>query len=164
MLQNGATAKQDEPVRGSQGSKLDATLDKYKHTQQGTAWRSLCESIASLSPKTPTSSELNSPSFSVTIIRVSFTTCLQTAFFSHQLLRLTTIPHFWLRRPTTSFPLSFVSVPMITWQEAAWQWFDRHPPKETPHISHAADTLHTRRSSSTPGEVSRCRQLLDWPP
>lgn len=52
---------------------LDATLDKYKHTQQGTAWRSLWESIASLSPKTLTSTELNSPSFSVTIIRVSFT-------------------------------------------------------------------------------------------
>lgn len=92
-------------------------------------------------------------------------TCLQTAFFSHQLLCLTTIPHFWLRRSTKSSPLSFGSVPMITWQEAAWQWFDRHPPKETPHISHTADTLHTQRRSSTPGEISRCRQLLliDYP-
>lgn len=73
MLQNSTTAKQDEPVRGSKGTKLDATQDKYKHTQQGATWRSLCESITSLSPKTLTSSELNSQSFSVTIIRVSFT-------------------------------------------------------------------------------------------
>lgn len=72
-LQNSTTAQQHEPVGGSQGTKLDATLDKYKHTQQGTAWRSLCKSIASLSPKTLTSSELNSQSFSVTIIRASFT-------------------------------------------------------------------------------------------
>lgn len=35
MLQNSTTAKQDEPVRGSKGTKLDATQDKYKHTQQG---------------------------------------------------------------------------------------------------------------------------------
>lgn len=34
MLQNSTTAKQDEPVRGSKGTKLDATQDKYKHTQQ----------------------------------------------------------------------------------------------------------------------------------
>lgn len=158
MLQNSTTAKQGKPVRGSQGIKLDATQDKYKHTQQGIAWRSLCKSIASLSPKTLTSSELNSQSFSVAIIRVSFTHL--SAFFSHQLLCLTTIPHFWLRRATKSSPLSFGSVPMITWQEAAWQWLDRHPPKETAHISHAADTLHTQSSSSTPREVSGHRQLL----
>lgn len=73
MLQNSTTAKQDGVLRGSEGTKLDVTLDKYKHTQQGTAWRSLWGSIASLSPKTPTSPEVNSRSFSVTIIRVSFT-------------------------------------------------------------------------------------------
>lgn len=37
MLQNSTTAKQDGVLRGSEGTKLDVTLDKYKHTQQGTA-------------------------------------------------------------------------------------------------------------------------------
>lgn len=122
MLQNSTSAKQ-ESVRCSQGTNYDATQDKCKHPQHTTTQSTLYESITALSCKTLTSSKLKrilNPSVS-SLLEYHSPTCLHAAFFSHQLLSLTTKPHFWLRRPTIGSPRAYGSISRITWQEAASQ-------------------------------------------
>lgn len=141
----------------SKGTKLDATQDKYKHTQQGATWRSWCESITSLSPKTLTSSELNSQSFSVTIIRVSFTHLSANCL----LLPPTALPH-----NNTSFLAQKTNKKL---SPELWQCPHDHLAGGSMTMiwqaSSQGDSTYqsrctTQRSSCTPGEISRCRQLL----
>lgn len=145
MCQNSTTAKH-ESVRCAQGLKHDAIQTKCKHTQQGTTWSTLYEGIASLSCKTLTSNKLKrilNPS-ALSLLEYHSRACLQAAFFSHQLLRLTTMPRFWLRSPTIGSPLSLwqhLHRPLaggsvtVIWQASSWGdpthrsrcWHTPHP-------------------------------------